>query len=151
MESKLPTRHSRSRSTLARLLGVLALTMSLTGIAMAAEVAPAAAEDGGCSQSPTAQGWQMAVCSSDDGISVFGDIYINSRGSNPDGCRVAYQIWNLNTGRPVGEFSGWNSCYLGHHPNVRAKPKVAGVHYKNIAVLVVNDVTVIRWSSIETT
>lgn len=143
-------RNVRPSMRLARLVRALVVVVSVAGVLIAARAMPAAAAGGGCSQSPTHSGWQIAVCSSDDGIRVFGNIYINRQGSGVGSCQVEYRLWDVYNVEPVGFWSSYQSCNLGIHPAIYADKK-PGIAYRNIAILHINGTPLFSWSSKLTT
>lgn len=133
----------------------LRLKLAGAGTAVAAMVglltfaAPADAAGGGCFPR-TGGGFAIGVCSSDNGITVFGDIYIDKLGFTGSSCYVTYQIRDWTTSSWVGNSSGRQACGLGHYPNVAAG-KVAGHMYQNRARVYVNGTKVFEGDSYYTT
>ncbi|SNS74697.1 hypothetical protein SAMN05421812_101634 [Asanoa hainanensis] len=107
-----------------RLRGWIAPVM--VGVAVAAGMAiasPASAAGGGCFTA-VRSGWNIGVCSSDNGSSVFGDIYINSRGTFSS-CSVSYKLVTSNSGTLLKQ-RGNHSCTTGHHSAISAAMPAGG-------------------------
>ncbi|GAA3036275.1 hypothetical protein GCM10020229_54560 [Kitasatospora albolonga] len=74
-----------------RPLGALVAAVAVLGTSLVL-AAPAEAAGGGCYTPPTnSYGWNVGVCSSDNGVTVSGDVYVNQRAAwaVPAGCRTA--------------------------------------------------------------
>ena len=97
---------------------------------------------------PVRDSWNVGVCSSDNGATVFGDLYVNSRGSLGSSCYVNYKILDIKAGSFVAD-SGNQSCYVGHHPNI-STPKRSGQRYRNYGFVYVNGVNVFASTSQDT-
>lgn len=135
----------RTRSVITALIAVVSLGLSATpASAQSGDQNAAPLAGGGCVTS-TQNGWNVGVCASDNGATVFGDLYVNSRGSLGSSCYVLYRLLDQNTGTWVAS-SGNHSCYTGHHPNISA-PKVAGHRYLNYGYVYVNGVNVFASTS----
>lgn len=128
-------------------MSALVAAVAVFGASLAlALAAPARAAGGGCYTPPTnSYGWNVGVCSSDNGVRVSGDVYVNQRGSLGSSCRVTYGIWD-ETDQKYVALSGNQSCYTGRHPEIHAT-KVPGHGYRNYAGVVVDNRTVYYQSS----
>lgn len=104
---------------------------------LATGAGPAAAADGGCLDY-AANGWSIGVCSSDNGVRVSGDVYVNARGSLGSACGVNFGIYDLTLGRYMTTTA--TPCTLGRTPELHTT-KVAGHRYQTIAAVVVNGAT----------
>jgi hypothetical protein len=94
---------------------------------------PANAAGGGCNtytQTPGGTvGWNIGVCSSDNGRTVYGDGYLNNRGSvGPTGCNVTLQVVDITEGYAV-KVQRTDGCYTGHHPAISTQ-LVSGHRYR---------------------
>lgn len=109
----------------------------------------ASAAGGGCgaasNQYPVSGGrpWNASACSSDNGVSVFADGYINSTGSTVGSCQLRISVIDRTTGYLINYRN--DTCYAGHHPPVSA-PKVAGHRYWAQLRLNTNQ-TYVYWTS----
>lgn len=96
---------------------------------------PASAAGGGCK--PYADnGWNISVCSSDNGVRVSGDVYVNRMGSKGRSCAVYYGLFNETEGK-FEETQGV-SCKLGRTPEIHT-PKRAGYRYFNYGWVVIDE------------
>lgn len=127
-----------------RMAALAAFTATATGLAAAPTAALASPgatplAGGGC-LTTTSNGWNVGVCSASVGSTVYGDLYVNSRGSLGSSCYVKYRLLETTTGTWVAD-SGNQSCYLGHHPNISA-PKRTNQRYRNYGYVYVNGTNV---------
>jgi hypothetical protein len=74
------------------------------------------ASGGGC-EDHISNGWNIGVCSSDNGTRVYGDIYVNTRGSLGSVCRIEFYIKDSADSTKASRIDG---CYLGHHSPISA-------------------------------
>jgi hypothetical protein len=124
------------------LRGTIATVAAAAAAALAATLtvaAPAQAAGGGCN-TYTRNGWNVGACSSDNGVRVSGDAYINQRGSLGSNCWVRYGIYD-ETIQDYVALTGKQSCYTGRHPEIHAT-KVPGHEYRNYVGVVVDNRTV---------
>lgn len=128
---------------------LLAAGFVAAALAAGTAMAPAASAAGGGCNTTTQNGWNVGVCSSDNGVRVSGDLYVNRRGSLGSTCIVKYGIWDENLGGYV-QLSPNQSCYLGRHPEIHA-PKVPGHRYVNVGIVYVNGAVVFSGESKTTT
>jgi hypothetical protein len=136
---------SGATNRLVRKLCIGGAVTSMLTVAMVTGAAPAAnAAEGGCNTNSQGS-WNVGVCSSDNGVRVFGDVYINRRGSLGSRCTVSYELEDLSTDRIVAR-SGNQSCFLGRHPAISA-PKQPGHAYINTARVKVNNRVVWLYTS----
>ncbi|MEU1844388.1 hypothetical protein [Micromonospora sediminicola] len=117
---------------------------ALSGIAVATSlmVAPTAAHaaGGGCIDY-IKNGWNIGVCSGDNGSTIFADLYVNVRGSLGSSCYVNIFIVN-SSGTPVE--SRTDGCYAGHHPAITYP---LNGKYHTVGRVVVNGVIKVGGSS----
>lgn len=139
-------RHDKPSTKLGRRVRALTLVVSLTASLIAIQAAPAAAAGGGCWQSPTNSGWQIAVCSSTNGVRATGDVYINSLGSGGT-CEIEYRLWETHNSVTVGMWSGYQNCFWGRHPEIHMDPKAPGQKYYTNAILYINGSPLFSWRS----
>ena len=101
------------------LVGLVVTAGATLGVASSAY-----ASGGGCATSSqtvkdgTAP-WNIGSCSSDDGVNVYGDAYVNVVGYQAGGCNIKLQIIDQNTHLEVA--ARQDSCYAGHHPRISAR------------------------------
>ncbi|MEU7757189.1 hypothetical protein [Micromonospora sp. NPDC049171] len=109
-------------------------------------VAPTAAHagGGGCIDY-SRNGWNIGVCSGDNGRTVFGDLYVNARGSLGSVCTISITIVN-SAGTPVKNRN--DGCYAGHHPAIDYP---LNAKYHTVGSVVVNGVQKVGGSSFVTT
>jgi hypothetical protein len=139
-------RRGGGRWNLGRSLVMSALVLALAGIGILVPATPSSAANGGCSDSPIQQGWQMSVCVSTTGWRVSGDVYIKRQGSGS--CQVTYRLWDSTTGDAVGGQSGVQDCFVGRHPEIHFDGEVPGHRYYNNAIIWINgDNPVLSWRS----
>ncbi|MGW3346016.1 hypothetical protein ACWDA3_22130 [Nonomuraea rubra] len=101
---------------------------------LAAAPTSAMAAGGGC-LNYVRSGWNIGVCSSDNGVRVSGDVYINARGSLGSSCVLIFGIFNITRDRTM--VSTTVPCKLGRSPEIHT-PKEAGHRYQNTALIEVN-------------
>ncbi|MFB9370741.1 hypothetical protein ACWCYY_34715 [Kitasatospora sp. NPDC001664] len=129
-----------------RPLGALVAAVAVLGTSLVL-AAPAEAAGGGCYTPPTnSYGWNVGVCSSDNGVTVSGDVYVNQRGSLGSSCRVSYGLYDETDQKYVALSDKYQACYTGRHPAIHAT-KVPGHNYRNYAGVVVDNRTVYYQSS----
>jgi hypothetical protein len=101
------------------------LASSLTVVALAAGIvlapSPAMASGGGCIDHSNV-GWNVGVCSSDNGVSVYGDIYVNRRGSLGSSCYIRFEILQHNVFGWVPITGRTDGCYAGRHSRISVRP-----------------------------
>ncbi|MGW2398111.1 hypothetical protein ACWCYY_16345 [Kitasatospora sp. NPDC001664] len=115
-----------------RILGaVAAVGLALVGVA--GTTVPAEAAGGGCNS--YGRTWRIAVCSSDNGVRVSADVYLNSQGTSGS-CYLSYKIWD-ETDLSWLQSSGSQPCYLGRHPEIHT-PKEPKHKYHTYAEVVVD-------------
>ncbi|MFI6744114.1 hypothetical protein ACIBI9_65605 [Nonomuraea sp. NPDC050451] len=102
---------------------------------LAAAPTSAVAAGGGC-LNYARSGWNIGVCSSDNGVRVSGDVYINARGSLGSSCVLIFGIFNITRDKTMVSTSV--PCSLGRSPEIHT-PKEAGHRYQNTALIEVND------------
>jgi hypothetical protein len=100
---------------------------------------PAHAGGGGCLPK-TMNGWSASACSSDNGVRVSGDLYLDVVGGYGGECEIYYDLWDDTSHRIVAH-AGPQGCYLGRHPEIHAT-KVPGHIYWTAAEIRMNDVPV---------
>jgi hypothetical protein len=128
------------------LVALAAFTVMVFGLLVPSS---AAAAGGGCgapsNQYPVPGGrpWNVTACSSDNGVSVFADAYVNATGSTSGSCQLRISVIDRTTGYLINYRN--DSCYAGHHPAVSA-PKVAGHRYWAQARINTNQ-TNVYWTS----
>ena len=132
-----PVGKSRATKRPVRKLCIGGTLTSMLTVAMVTGAAPAANAAGGGCITNSQGSWNVGVCSSDNGVRVFGDLYINRRGSLGSRCTVSYELEDMSTDRIVAR-SGPQTCFLGRHPEISA-PKQPGHEYINIARVKVNN------------
>ncbi|SCF46438.1 hypothetical protein [Micromonospora mirobrigensis] len=107
--------------------------VALTGLATVAGLAitpsPAMAYGGGCTDY-SRNGWNVGVCSSDNGIRVYGDIYVNTRGSLGGRCSIVMGLFKSGGSLVASRTDG---CYSGHHSPISA-PMSGGCYYNSFSV-----------------
>lgn len=123
-----------------RLIRMLAMAVLTLSAAIVPSTSATAAE-GGCIDA-VGSGWNVGVCSSDNGSTVFADLYVNSRGSTGSSCEIRRWIGRYNSGGTSLEIKYPPSyapanCALGHKSNISA-PKVSGKWYREYMWVVVN-------------
>ena len=120
----------------------VALSGFFVAAALAMSPSPAAAAGGGCIDA-VGNGWNVGVCSADDGVTVFADIYVNARGSLGSSCYIERYIARYSgSGTFEGAFSlRTDGCAAGHHSAITT-PKLSGKLYRQYARVVVNGSTV---------
>jgi hypothetical protein len=91
--------HRKEQAHDQRILSATVASVLLAFGAVTAVAAPANAAGGGCLPY-TKGGWKISVCSSDNGVQVSADIYMDAVGSGS--CSVAYRIWNITDGTIAG-------------------------------------------------
>lgn len=144
----------RSTLVLAAMVAVLVglLAAPVATAAVATEQAGPMAE-GGCGPQkdqypvPGGRAWRANACSSDDGVRVYADGYVQVVGSIVAGCQVRIAVIDLTTGYLVAQRA--DSCYAGHHPAVPAT-KVPGHEYWSQLRVNTNQ-TYVYWTSKVTT
>lgn len=119
---------------------ILALVASMITVGLVST--PASAGGGGC-RSASWGGWSVSVCSSDNGVRVSGDVYVNTQGSGV--CVLVYSIWDITTNQQKVSASP-QACYPGRHPEIHT-PKVAGHSYVNAVSASVNGSAVLYQES----
>ncbi|GII22791.1 hypothetical protein Pme01_23880 [Planosporangium mesophilum] len=109
----------------------VAAAVVATGLAVAPS--PASAAGGGCS-TYVRNGWNIGVCSSDNGATVFGDVYVNARGSLGSSCYIYFSLNkdSLGGGDVAKRQDG---CYSGRHGAISA-PMSKGTYYTYAVVVV---------------
>ncbi|MEV0006478.1 hypothetical protein AB0H28_29950 [Micromonospora sp. NPDC050980] len=93
----------RLRSATLAALATTAVTLSAVPIAAQASSDDYSALAGGGCVTSTQNSWNVGVCSSDNGATVFGDLYVNSRGSLGSSCYVNYKILDIKAGSFVAD------------------------------------------------
>jgi hypothetical protein len=83
-------------------------------------------------------GWNLGVCVSAPNR-VYGDIYVNTRGSLGTQCYIDIEITQYDR---YNNFEGivrkrTDGCYAGHHPAISA-PKYSGKTYRTFSRVMVN-------------
>jgi hypothetical protein len=127
----------------------VAVLVAALMFAMGVHTPAAVAAGGGCSPPDGLQnGWDVAVCSSDNGVRVSADVYVNVRGSLGSSCFVRYMIYDKTDGQYV-KVSANESCAFGHKPQIHA-PKVRGHRYYTVGQVAVNNSWVFQAKSLET-
>lgn len=96
----------------------------------------ASASGGGCIDY-IKNGWNIGVCSSDNGTKLFGDMYVNTRGSLGSTCYIYIEL--IQVSGNVGKGNRTDGCSSGHHPALSAT--MTGHTYYTRAKVVVNGVT----------
>jgi hypothetical protein len=95
---------------LIRVLAALVLVIGAVGLA-----APAQASGGGCYTPASQNGWNIGVCTSDDGVYVYGDFYINTVGTGSgSSCHSYLDIWDATADMNLTG-NDWKGCAPGHH------------------------------------
>jgi hypothetical protein len=125
---------------LKRLISAIAMTSVIAGVVAVASVVPAQAAGGGCNTT-TQNGWNVGACSWDNGVDVYGDLYINWPGSSVN-CIVYYQLIDLTSGAR-STLKADLPCYVGWHGSSRMS-KIPGHRYVHRVSVVQNGVT--KWS-----
>jgi hypothetical protein len=89
---------------------------------------PANAYGGGCYDVPPQNGWVVSVCSSDDGIWMYPDYYINARGLGAGACAFSRGRVEDGNGLPYSDWRNSN-CGPAHItlPSVYLRDKTTGL------------------------
>ncbi|MCW3838926.1 hypothetical protein ONA70_02300 [Micromonospora yasonensis] len=95
------------RLRLATLAALSAAAITVTAAPVAAQASPGPLAGGGCLTGGSP--WNVGVCSSDNGVTVFGDLYINSRGSLGSSCYTYYRLLDTTTGNWVANSGNQDS------------------------------------------
>ncbi|MGY0235157.1 hypothetical protein [Longispora urticae] len=94
---------------------IVGTMVMLAALASALLASPAQASGGGCNDI-TQNGWHLGVCSSDNGVTMYPDYYINAAPSWSGSCtsKSRWEIWQ--NGSIVG-YSSWANagCARGHY------------------------------------
>lgn len=123
--------------------------MALAAAGLAAAPSPAMAAGGGCTDY-IRSGWNVGVCSSDNGNTVFGDVYVNARGPLGSVCNVLYRIIYLdNSGNWRNTSPKRDGCHLGRHSAI-SLPASYGTIFETHFDVVVNNRSVHSGSSPQT-
>lgn len=109
---------------------------------------PAMAAGGGCSTT-TQNGWRVATCSSDNGVRVYGDVYIEKQGSLGSLCQLTYYLEQWTAAGWSKIYVATEHCNIGHHPAL-STGKAAGVKYRNHSYIYVNQKVVHEGTSYTT-
>ncbi|MFG2052369.1 hypothetical protein ACGFIW_33670 [Micromonospora sp. NPDC048935] len=117
-----------------RVNAAIALTSLVTTAGLIGRPSSAMASGGGCIDY-SKNGWNVGVCSSDNGSRVYGDIYVNARGSLGSSCYITFYI--NKSGGGLASNVRHDGCYSGHHSATSA-PMSSGCYYNSFEV-VVND------------
>lgn len=122
--------------------GALAGVVMVAGLVIPAS--PAMASGGGC-KDHIKNGWNVGVCSSDNGVRVYGDFYVNTRGSLGSECYIVVWLMYGTSGDDLGYRT--DGCASGHHPASSAvMPAYRGPYY-TLANVFVNDKIVLAGAS----
>ncbi|WP_203935569.1 hypothetical protein, partial [Planosporangium mesophilum] len=89
-------------------------------------------------------GWNIGVCSSDNGRVVYGDLYVNALGSQGRSCNEKIEIYKVGYGRVALAYLA--SCgFTGYRGEVSAGME-KGTYYA-YGSIIVDDVTVVSGRS----
>jgi hypothetical protein len=83
--------------------------VAVLGAVLAAS--PAQAAGGGCNTTTSGYGWNVGVCSGDNGVDITGDFYVNVIGYHTGFCTI--YGWQENTSGQVFH-SHYYGCVTGH-------------------------------------
>ncbi|GAB1819094.1 hypothetical protein [Herbidospora sp. RD11066] len=117
-----------------------------TLLATALPSSPAAAAGGGCA-TKTGSGWNIGICTADNGVTVFADLYVNARGSIGSTCQILRWIRRFSSSGAQENIiypsnGKTEACTVGYKPAITA-PMVSGKRYRQYASVWVNGILIV--------